>query len=229
MNGLSVVISSRNFRNLRACVEALHMRGSGRLIIVDDGIAETGYVEAASDYDRGACLDGATIIRGEKPFVFARNANLGIQAVEDDDIVLLNDDALLMTPGGFGTLQQAAAEHPEYGLIGAVCNNVGNPRQLPHGTSGLREEPHIICFVCVLIPRRTFDRVGLLDERFVAYGWEDNDYCRRVQLAGLKLGIHDGVYVDHGSLVSTFRSSPGAAGDIEPGRKIFIDKWGREL
>jgi hypothetical protein len=79
------------------------------------------------------------------------------------DIVLLNDDALLQTSGGFTLLQKAAAEDPEYGLIAAACNNVGNENQFPKGI-GLREDPRMVCFVAVLIPRRTIDLVGLLDE-----------------------------------------------------------------
>jgi len=88
--------------------------------------------------------------------------------------------------------------------------------------------------VCVLIPRRTIETVGLLDERFGGltangqriYGWDDNDYCRRVRNAGLKIGIHDGCYVDHGSLKSTFRGDPRAAGDISAGRELYLAKWG---
>jgi hypothetical protein len=40
-------------------------------------------------------------------------------------------------------------------------------------------------------PRRTVERVDLLDARFTSYGWEDNDYCRRVRMDGLQIGIFD--------------------------------------
>ena len=37
-----------------------------------------------------------------KPFVFARNVNLGIEAAGDADVILMNDDATqLRTPYGF--------------------------------------------------------------------------------------------------------------------------------
>ena len=48
-----------------------------------------------------------------------------------------------------------------------------------------RDEPRTVAFVCVLIPRRTIERIGLLDERFCFYGFDDNDYCRRARIAGL--------------------------------------------
>ncbi|HEV2169932.1 MAG TPA: hypothetical protein VGR40_03235, partial [Candidatus Binatus sp.] len=71
---------------------------------------------------------------------------------------------------------------------------------------------------------------GLLDERFAnCYGWEDNDYCRRVRESGLKLGIFDDCFVDHSSLHSTFRGMPRAGGDISQGREIYRQKWGDTL
>lgn len=170
-------------------------------------------------------MDPSLKIAGAKPFVYARNVNLGIVAAGTDDVVLLNDDAILQTPGGFSLLQRAAQEHPEYGVIASTCNNVGNRNQWPQGV-GLREDPRIVCFVAVLIPRRTIDLVGMLDERFVGYGFEDDDYCYRVRQAGLKIGIHDGCFVDHGSLRSTFRCNPSAPADLTLGRQIFIEKWG---
>lgn len=217
MNRITVVVPSKTDSNLVACLEMVraHEGRDVRVIVVDDGLQSA---------DSLAMCD--ITLAGKQPFVFARNCNIAIRLAAPDDIVLLNDDAQLITPGGLQALQRAAAEHPDYGLIGAACNNVGNPRQRPQGHYQLHEEPSVVCFVCVFIPWRTFERVGLLDERFTTYGWEDNDFCRRVQLAGLKLGIHDGVYVDHGSLVSTFRGRPGAGGDIEPGRQIFLEKWG---
>jgi hypothetical protein len=212
----SVIIPSRTFSNLLPCVEAVRKHEpAAPILVIDDGI----------DWSAAWHLRSAlTIIPGAKPFCFARNCNLGIQLCEDD-VILLNDDALLETPFGFHELEEASRAHPEFGVISAVTNVTGNLAQQPKDI-GLREEPRTLCFVCVYIPRATLDRVGLLDERFTAYGWEDNDYCRRVKDAGLKLGIFDDCYVDHGSLRSTFRGGPRAAGDISAGRAIYVAKWG---
>ena len=224
MRRISVVIPSRNIENLNACTGRVRTFDPGlRIIAVDDGLSEA--------------VQCAFVVPGVKPFIFARNVNIGIRAAGDDDIIILNDDALLHHdpqdggPGGFTILQRAAEEHPEYGLIASTCNNVGNPNQQrrpdwhPHGF-GLREDPRMVCFVCVFIPRRTIDAVGLLDERFVGYGMDDDDYCLRVRNAGLKIGIHDGCYVDHGSLKSSYRGAAGAGGDFQPNLKLFIEKWG---
>jgi GT2 family glycosyltransferase len=68
--------------------------------------------------------------------------------------------------------------------------------------------------------------VGLLDERFVGYGFDDDDYSLRVRLAGLLVGIHDGCYCDHGSLKSSYRGEPKTAANLVENGRIFRQKWG---
>jgi GT2 family glycosyltransferase len=212
----SVIIPSRMASNLVPCVEAVRRHEpAAPIIVVDDGI----------DWDAAHRIKSeVTVVKGEKPFIFARNCNLGIRACEGD-VILLNDDALLDTPFGFHELEAASEAHPEFGVISAVTNLVGNSRQQPQDI-GLREESRVLAFVCVYIPRTTIDNVGLLDERFTAYGWEDNSYCREVREADLKLGIFDDCFVDHASLHSTFRGQPNTAGDISAGREIYRQIWG---
>ncbi len=225
---LSVIIPSRTASNLGACVRAIRAAGETcRIIVVDDFDGSTRFLLPCDEP-----VDWQT---GVKPFIFARNINVGIRAAGDDDVILMNDDALLQSHGGFTGMQRKSRPANQYGIISATTNLAGNPAQqrAPHFSLGepgldapLRDEPRTVAFVCVLIPRRTIEHVGLLDENFVAYGWEDNDYCRRVRNAGLKIGIFDGCYVDHGSLRSTFRGNPRSPGNIAAGAEIYRSKWG---
>lgn len=213
MNGLSIIIPSKTPDNFWACRAAIREAGETcRIILIND--AEPGIVPPHDNVQPGI-----------KPFIFARNMNIGIRAAGTDDVILLNDDALLKTPGGFSLLQKAAEENTEYGIIASTTNNVGNLNQRPQG-KGLRDESRMVCFVAVLVPRRTIDAVGLLDERFVGYGMDDDDYSKRVLNAGLKIGIHDGCFVDHKSLKSTYRSPGGPGGNFVPNLRIFEEKWG---
>lgn len=214
MNGLSVIIPSKTATNLKACVKAVRDCGETcRIIVVDDGI----------DWN-AVSKDGLEVIAGEKPFVFARNCNLGIVAAGSDDVVLLNDDALLTSRAGFTLLQKSAEEHQEYGCIGATTNVTGQIEQRPQ-RRGLRSLHHI-AFMCVLIPRRTIEKIGMLDERYcIDYGVEDRDYCEMINRAGLKVGVHDGCFVDHSKLVSSFRGSPMAPGESAQNRALFREKF----
>ena len=215
---LTVVIPSKTASNLVPCVGVVrrHER-EARIVIVDD----TPDVSLAP---RPKWMPAITVV-GVKPFIYARNCNLGIRTAGSDDVILLNDDALLESAGGFTALQRTAELHPEYGVIGAVTNVTGQPLQRPQGF-GLREVPHI-AFVCVLIPRRTIDRVGLLDERYcLDYGVEDLDYCEATRRAGLKVGVFDPCYVDHGRLTSSFRGDPLTPRSFARNMALFDAKWG---
>lgn len=224
MNGLSIIIPSRTASNLIPCTQAIRECGeTGRIIIVDDGIDWSA--------SGAAPINPFVVIKGEKPFVFARNVNIGIEAAGKDDVIILNDDAILKSPLGFTAMQNVSQSFLDHGLIASTCNNVGNMNQLPTKRANkfeTRAEPRTLCFVCVLIPRRTIDAVGLLDERFVDYGLDDDDYCLRVRNAFLKLGIFDGCFVDHGSLNSSYRGAGGAGGDFKPNLRRFIEKWGHD-
>jgi GT2 family glycosyltransferase len=225
---LSVIVPSRTLSNLIPCVAAVRQHDPHpRIIWVDDRDEE---VKKAPDEDDGSELQqaldhGLWVVRGAKPFCFARNVNLGIRAAGEDDVVVLNDDALLKTPLGFTDMQKVARLKLDYGVIGAVTNVTGQILQHPQNV-GLRKVSHF-AFVAVLIPRTTIDRVGLLDERYcLDYGVEDRDYCEACRQAGLKAGIYDWCYVDHQSLKSTYRGHPHLARDYSQNKGLFDQKWG---
>lgn len=251
MSNLCVVIPSRIASNLVRCVAAVRENEpEARIIVVDDGV-DWQWAPSVVFLTPTPIMPNApvTIVQGVKPFVFARNVNLGIRAAGDSDVVVLNDDALLETPGGFSLMQQAAADNPAVGIVGAVTDLTGQPRQRKprnpflEGTArgiagyGLRATEHF-AFVCVLIPARTRQALaefteqlpnvltgGYLDERYTAYGSDDLDYCMQCERIALCVCVHDGCYVNHGALHSTYRGAPTAAGDIWPNHRLLRRKW----
>jgi GT2 family glycosyltransferase len=223
----SVVIPSRNPDNLEACVSAIWAAGetSCRIIAIDDNLSRQPI--------------GCEYVKGKSPFIFARAVNQGIKWSGLESVIICNDDALLVTPGGFTELAQEVEAHPEYGVLSSTCNNVGNPNQWPIQGGGItgagmrggviesiREDPRMVCFIAVYIPRTTIERVGLLDEELTGYGYDDDIYCARVRAAGLKIGICDGCFVDHSKLKPTFRSLPNVNALMNHNRAIFARKGG---
>lgn len=215
-----VVILSATFRNLKGAVLSVLQReptlDPAEIIVVDDGAREKWLPE----------LPQVTWIPGVKPFIFARNANLGFFAAGDSDVILMNDDARLKTAEGFTRLSDIAVANPRMGVISAAIDGfIGNLEQKPKGI-GLREDKRVVAFVCVYIPRSVYLKVGTLDERFVGYGGEDMDYCDRAMKAGLGLGIADQCVVTHGEVPSTYRTRPDFKALFDQNMDIWRKKKG---
>ena len=212
---LSVVILSANSDNLKACVSFVRRNEPDiDIIVVDDG---------------ARCDLPVRYVDGVKPFVFARNANIGIDAAGTNDVILLNDDALLLTKHGFAGMHAVAKSYPDVGILscgvqGVVCN----PAQRPQVPAKVRYADTILAFVCVLIPRSVLNEVGPLDERFIGYGEEDRDYCIRVEAAGKSLAVYDGCIVDHTGhkCKSTFRTQPNWMERYYQNRYLINRKYG---
>jgi len=218
-----VVILSSRATNLVPCVRALlecePTLQPADVIVVDDG--------ARASAEAG--LPSVEWVTGITPFIFARNANLGISAA-GTDVILVNDDARLITPQGFSLLCSEMKKHPDVGICSAgIRGAVGNPRQIATRAPHFRYETRAIAFVCANIPWSTYVHVGPFDERFSGYGFEDNDYCTRVLAARRKIGIWDGCVVDHtGELPSTFRTRADLMALFERNRQLYRSKWGRD-
>jgi len=53
-----------------------------------------------------------------------------------------------------------------------------------------------ITFCCVLIDKKVFDKIGILDERF-GFMFEDVDFCKRATDAGFKIECVEDAVVYH--------------------------------
>ena len=173
------------------------------------------------------------------PFGYSREMNRLIRGARPNDVILLNDDAVLQTSGGFDELEKLARENPEYGVLSAAVTGVVKKDQRPQDSflTGEFRNPirpsadRSLSFICVYIRREILERLGGLDERFIpgTYGFQDNDYCERVVRGGWKLGIVDSVVVEHGNLVSSYRSQPDLGNQLLAARGIFSEIWGEEV
>ena len=113
------------------------MGETARVIVVWDGD-----IPLDLDEPRMQGFGNTWRIDGSRPFMFARNINIGIRAAGEDDVVLANDDALLKTPIGFSLLREQIARNPEYGAVcpgfdvgGCRHTNLVNQRRPPSRAS----------------------------------------------------------------------------------------------
>lgn len=79
---------------------------------------------------------------------------------------------------------------------------------------------------CLVYPRKVLDEVGLLDERFGLFAYEDYDYCRRVRQKGYRLIIAGDTYVHR---FGRRNFHPLGARDyqkiVRQNKKYFLYKW----
>jgi hypothetical protein len=148
-------------------------------------------------------------IQGPEPFSFARNANLGFRAVPADDIILCGDDVRIFTPNFPDIMAEISYSDP---LIGVVTPNLG---QSP--------------FVCGYLKRSMLNDVGYLDEAFDGYGFEDNDFFRRMEAKGYRTQPTDRVGAEHVGGTSFYRrehaGGPCVEVEHERVREVYRRKW----
>ncbi|KVM96720.1 hypothetical protein WJ62_22265 [Burkholderia diffusa] len=77
-----------------------------------------------------------------------------------------------------------------------------------------------------MMPRSTYERCGPVSEDYGVGYFEDDDYCRRVQLAGLSVGCAENVFVHH-HLSASFNKlgEERKRALFEANRGIYESKW----
>lgn len=170
------------------------------IYVVDDGLSKETKKRWKVNY-----------IPGEKPFNFARNFNLGIQAVpKKRDVFFVGDDAMLLTKQGLDKLAAICHQENKVGMAGpAIMGGVNSPYQplgvldKPTKLSELQFDveksyQYTLIFHAVYLKRKLVDIVGPIPEELVGYGYEDNYYSLKMILAGYDWIIDPDVIVFHG-------------------------------
>lgn len=232
MSRFAVVVPSKTLSNITECAKAISLNsspGDVSLHIVNSGFDVYEFWNAFSCFELNF---NVWVHAATSPFVFAQAVNTAVRASTEEVIIVMNDDAVLLTPGGLKTLAEAVMLNQDYGVVsssvyGVACNGHILAPRIPYAFTDnvVRDAGKMVPFICVGFRRTVFNGLGGLDERFVDYGFEDDDFCRSARVHGLKIGFIKSVVVNHGSLPSTYRSI-GHQVSLEPNRVRYIEKWG---
>lgn len=174
---------------------------------------------------------------------FAAGNNLGLAIASGEYLVMLNNDTHV-TPGWVRTMVNHMRRNPDLGLLGPVTNNIGNEARIDIFYDGMTQmmarssqytRSHVgqlyplrtAAFFCVMLKRSVFEKIGPLDEAFGRGFFEDDDYCRRIEQAGLKVACAEDVFVHH-HLSASFNKlkSQDRQQLFEDNRKVYEAKWG---
>lgn len=238
-----IVVTYNNIEYTRRCLESLQLFSDWQnleVIVVDnasrDGTQDMLERWAASGSARRVILNSDN--RG-----FAAANNQGLAAATGEYFILLNNDTYV-TRGWVRGLVAHLRRNPGVGLVGPVTNNIGNEARVQTSYSGMAEMAEFarrytalhagrtfalptLAFFCVAMSRRTYELVGPLDEDFGMGFFEDDDYCRRVALAGLACVCAEDVFVHH-QLSASFDSidQDRRRALFERNKAIYEKKWG---
>ena len=85
-------------------------------------------------------------------------------------------------------------------------------------------------FACCAITADVVHRIGYFDENFTPAYYEDLDYARRAELAGMRMHVDERVLVEH-ERSSTLRltseqQTRGIQEEVEANHAYFVRKWG---
>jgi len=223
-----IVLTHNRWAGLRRCLSALRRSTPSdlyELLVYDNASSDataSGLARLARDWPQ------LKVHRNEDNLPFAIAVNRGMQSARGRHMLWLNDDAI-PSPGWMEGLLRAADSARDIAAAGPMTNYMAPPEQKIRkrdqpARDGIEEVPFLGGF-CFLLKREAFERVGLLDERFV-WGWEDMDYCLRLRQAGSRLVIARDVFVHHAGSQTLKRVAPEdrTKQDVR-NRDLVVSKW----
>ncbi|MDZ7262402.1 MAG: tetratricopeptide repeat protein, partial [candidate division KSB1 bacterium] len=135
--------------------------------------------------------------------------------------------------------------HPRTGIVGPMSDNVSGPQQVPNVSCLTEREvetfaarwavehagqdipiTRLVGF-CLLARKEVIDRIGGLDEQFGSGGFDDDDLCVRVALAGYEARIAQDVFIHHtGGGVLRREGDSKYSHNLRRNWELFKAKWG---
>ena len=205
-----IIIPSCTPDNLRACLHALKENNESErpvcIVTNAEDISPIYYVADESTFPNITLTD-----YGNQRFNFSRAINLGLDFFKplNEGVILLNDDAELLTNYGFTQLEVVPDAYGGLAIASAMVKGLaaGASQHFRHTELSVIQEPYFLAFICVYLPPEVLKTVGWLCEDFTGYGQEDVEYCLRAKDKNITLVTVPNVLVRHdGTLPSTYRT-----------------------
>jgi GT2 family glycosyltransferase len=239
-----VVISFNNVGMPRGCIESIFRNTvwpNFEVIVVDN--ASTDETRAWLRFVARERGDVRVVLNAENRGFAAAN-NQGLAVATGEFLVLLNNDTIV--PRGWLEPLLAQLRQPDVGLVGPVTNFVGNEAKVDVDyrsvedmeafaqrwmTTHIGEEFDIsmLAMFCVALRKEVHAQIGDLDECFGTGMFEDDDYSRRIQAAGLRTVCTPASFVHHFGQASFRKLIDSGEYDAlwNRNKEIYESKWGR--
>jgi len=127
---------------------------------------------------------------------FSNSMNAGIKQAKGDFVCVIGNDVFPTKNNWLKRLIKDAKQTDAF-----ITSPINDKTTLKnYRLEHLYDKLHVAGFfpaVCWVMSRECIDKVGLFDEDYEGGTYEDNDYMRRVELAGGKLVVDTGVVLNH--------------------------------
>jgi len=118
------------------------------------------------------------VVYSEQPLGFAKAINLGIMATTTEKIVLLNNDIILLEQFKNQWLDMLNAPFNQDTNCGISCPIIQYSPEANH---------NFAVFFCVMVDKRVFNTIGLLNEEYGIGSGEDVEFCIEALKAGFNI------------------------------------------
>lgn len=247
---VSIIIPNKDYiSTLKVCLKSiikLTTYKNYEIIIVENNSTEP---ETFEYYKK---IDGKNNIKvvyyPEKVFNYSAIINYGVRNCTGDYVIQLNNDTELLTPNwlqemlGFAQREDVGAVgvkmyYPDKTIqhagiiigIGGVAGHVF--KNIPHNMHGYFSKESMIqnlsavTAACIMTPRKIYDDVGFMDEKFQV-AFNDVDFCLRIRELGKLI-----VYTPYVEFIHYESKSRGYEDTVEKQQRfkgeidLFYSKW----
>ena len=181
----SVIIPTYNNceQYLKPCIDSIIKYSNIQdieLIVSANGCTDNTFIYLEylhSAFDSLGIPNNLKIIWNEKALGYSGANNVAIKQASCDKIILLNNDTVLLEQpmNQWLDILDNPFNDPECGIS---CIIKGNSE--PAGRL-------FAVFFCVMVHRKVFDKIGLLNEEYGVGGGEDTEFCIEAEKAGFKV------------------------------------------
>ncbi len=241
-NTYDILIPIHNaYEYVKQCIESVlkYTPPIHSVILLDDASTDPQIRPLLLSFEKS--YEHVKFYESKKNIGFVKNINRGL-FLSHNNVIILNSDTVV-TPHWLERLDQCLRSDSSIGIISPLSNNatilsvpiMNTNNKLPESVTpeifaeiisscSQKEYPDIPTAVgfCMLIARKTLDKIGPFDISYgLGYG-EENDYCLRALQLGIRVVCCDDAYVHHYG-----EASFGKIDDIHQRRQKNFELLGR--
>lgn len=169
---------------------------------------DNGSVDGTYEFMRG--VSGKNPVRFPVNLGVARAKNAGAkEALGDANVkyICFLDNDTRVSNGWLDKMIRIMSHNPKIGMIGPLSNNADGPQCINNQPADAgkpldQREPDFFMVdslggFCMVVSADALRKVGLFDESFGIYGFEDKDLCRRMKDSGYEMAVANRAFVEH--------------------------------